>query len=138
MAQTGKRYNKGKRKWSLVDFKALEPMCEVLEYGAHKYSIFENPDTGKQYTGLEISEEDVMKFGYKLISSGADNWKNGLPVVDMTESLLRHAFAMLRGEVNDPESGKSHIGHLMCNAMFITWTMENKPEFNNINHKHKK
>ena len=32
------RYNEGKLRWSLVDFKALEPMVEVLEMGAKKYS----------------------------------------------------------------------------------------------------
>ena len=33
----GLRYNKGKRKWSYISFKALEPMIEVLEFGAVKY-----------------------------------------------------------------------------------------------------
>lgn len=33
------RYNEGKRKWSLVDFKSLEPLVEVLEFGSKKYSI---------------------------------------------------------------------------------------------------
>lgn len=38
--EKGLRYNEGKRKWSLVNFKALEPMIEVLEYGATKYEPF--------------------------------------------------------------------------------------------------
>lgn len=32
------RYNKDKLKWSLVNFPALEPMVEVLMFGASKYS----------------------------------------------------------------------------------------------------
>jgi hypothetical protein len=32
------RYNNGKVKWSLVHFKSLAPMIEVLEFGAKKYS----------------------------------------------------------------------------------------------------
>ena len=36
----GLRYNTGKRKWSLVHFKSLEPMIEVLEFGAKKYEPF--------------------------------------------------------------------------------------------------
>lgn len=32
------RYNKGKLKWSLIDFDCLEPLVEVLEFGANKYS----------------------------------------------------------------------------------------------------
>jgi len=35
---TGDRFNAGKLKWSLVDFESLEPMVQVLEYGAKKYS----------------------------------------------------------------------------------------------------
>src|SRR3990167_10208167 len=33
-----KRFNQGKPKWSLVHFKSLEPMIQVLEFGAVKYS----------------------------------------------------------------------------------------------------
>ena len=32
------RFNAGKRKWSLVHYKSLEPMVEVLEFGALKYA----------------------------------------------------------------------------------------------------
>jgi Domain of unknown function (DUF5664) len=32
------RRNEGKSKWSLVNFKALEPMVRVLEFGCQKYS----------------------------------------------------------------------------------------------------
>lgn len=31
------RYNTGKLQWSMVDFKSLEPMVKVLEFGAQKY-----------------------------------------------------------------------------------------------------
>lgn len=92
--QKALRYNQGKRKWSLVDFKSLEPMVEVLEFGANKYS--------------------------------PDNWKKGLDNKEMLESLARHLFALMNGEVNDPESGLPHIGHIQCNAMFYSY-------FNNTN-----
>jgi hypothetical protein len=44
------RYNKGKRKWSLIHFKSLEPMIEALEYGAQKYA----PENWKK--GLDKKE----------------------------------------------------------------------------------
>ena len=31
------RYNQGKVQWSLVDYKSIEPMVRVLEYGCKKY-----------------------------------------------------------------------------------------------------
>lgn len=37
-SEKGLRYNQGKRKWSLVHFQSLEPMIEVLEFGATKYA----------------------------------------------------------------------------------------------------
>lgn len=71
------RFNEGKRKWSLVEFKSLEPMVEVLEFGAKKYA--------------------------------AHNWKKGMPVTQLIESMLRHTHALLDGEDCDQESGLSHV-----------------------------
>lgn len=71
----------------------------------------------------------VLEFGAKKYEP--NNWKKGLNTVELTECLLRHTFAYLNGEDNDPESGQSHIGHIMCNAMFIMYMHANKPEFDN-------
>ena len=91
------RYNQGKLQWSLVDFKSLEGMVQVLEMGAEKYD--------------------------------KHNWKKGMPITKVSESLMRHLFAFLNGEETDPESGLSHISHVMCNAMFIEYIMREKPQF---------
>lgn len=91
------RYNEGKRQWSLVDFKSLESMVEVLEFGAIKYDPY--------------------------------NWTKGMPVTKVSESLLRHMFAFLKGENKDSESGLDHLGHIMCNAMFLSYIMREKPHF---------
>jgi len=60
----------------------------------------------------------VLELGCKKYSR--DNWKKGLPVTEIMESMMRHTFAFNSGEDNDPESGLPHIGHIMCNAMFIS------------------
>jgi hypothetical protein len=86
------RYNEGKPQWSLVDFKSLEPMVRVMEYGAQKYTTEQG--------------------------SGRDNWKKGLDLTQILESMSRHLFALMSGEIIDPESGQEHIGHIMANAMF--------------------
>jgi len=85
----GLRFNQGKRKWSLVDYKSLEPMIEVLEFGAKKYS--------------------------------PDNWKKGLDKKEILESMMRHLAALMDGQSNDPETELSHMGHIMCNAMFYSY-----------------
>ena len=96
LSEEAMRFNDGKVEWSLVDFKSIEPLARVLEFGAQKYA--------------------------------RNNWKKGMDVTKMMESLLRHAFSFLSGETEDQESGITHIGHIMCNCMFIQYMMDNKPE----------
>jgi len=45
--------------------------------------------------------------------------------------MLRHIFDFLKGNNNDLESGISHIGHIMANAMFLQYMLNNKKEFDN-------
>lgn len=67
----------------------------------------------------------VLEFG--AIKYDEHNWMKGLSVVEICESLKRHLDAFMQGEDNDPESGLSHIGHMQCNTMFLSWMMEHKP-----------
>lgn len=85
----GDRFNTGKLKWSLVSWRALAPMVQVLMFGAEKYDDH--------------------------------NWKKGLKFTEVTESLQRHLNAFIEGEDNDPESKLSHVGHILCNAMFLSY-----------------
>lgn len=93
------RFNEGKLKWSLVSWKALEPMVRVLMFGAKKYS--------------------------------PDNWKKGLNYKELCESLLRHVYAFMEGEDFDPESKIEHVGHILCNAMFLSFMFLFRKPFDN-------
>jgi len=73
---------------------------------------------------------DVLQFGANKYSR--DNWRKGLPVTSILDSLLRHVAALQRGEFLDPESGLPHTGHIGCNVMFLNYVMRNKPEFIDI------
>ncbi|AGO48946.1 dATP / dGTP pyrophosphohydrolase [Cellulophaga phage phi14:2] len=85
----GLRENDGKLKWSLVSWKALEPMVRVLMFGAQKYESW--------------------------------NWSKGLKYTEVCESLQRHLNAFIQGENNDLESKLEHVGHILCNAMFLSY-----------------
>ena len=87
--EEGIRKNEGKLKWSLVSFKALGPMVEVLEFGANKYA--------------------------------PNNWKRGLKYTEVCESLQRHLVAFMDKEDIDKESKLTHVGHILCNAMFLSY-----------------
>lgn len=61
----------------------------------------------------------VMTFGAKKYAP--NSWQN---VEDgkarYLAAALRHAFAISRGEIHDPETGLLHAGHLMCCAAFLS------------------
>lgn len=83
------RFNEGKLKWSLVSWRALEPMVQVLMFGTIKYS--------------------------------PNNWKQGLRYTEILESMQRHMNAFIEGEDDDPDSKLNHVGHILCNAMFLSY-----------------
>ena len=89
MSKVGDRFNEGKLRWSLVSWKALEPLVRVLMFGAEKYDDH--------------------------------NWKKGLKYTEVCESLQRHMNAFIDGEDDDQESKLSHVGHILCNAMFLSY-----------------
>ena len=68
----------------------------------------------------------VLEFGAQKYS--AHNWQKGLSINEICESLKRHLDAFMEGEDLDPESGISHVGHIQCNALFLSWMLKNKPE----------
>ena len=67
----------------------------------------------------------VLEYGAHKYAR--NNWKKGMPVTQVSESLMRHLFAFLRGEDVDPESGCRHLSHVMCNTMFLEYIMREKP-----------
>jgi hypothetical protein len=73
--------------------------------------------------------EEVMKvleYGAKKYSP--NNWRH-VPEGRRryTEGLMRHAIAYARGQKTDPESGHSHLAHLICGALYLlTWDLEGK------------
>lgn len=69
----------------------------------------------------------VLEFGSQKYSD--HNWKKGLKTTEICESMLRHITAYLNGEDMDPESNLPHIGHIMCNAKFLSYMWLFKKEF---------
>jgi hypothetical protein len=70
----------------------------------------------------------VLTFGAKKYA--ADNWRGGINNSRLIASLLRHLFAIMRGEYIDPESGLPHIDHVGCNWMFLSNNLKNRPDLN--------
>lgn len=68
----------------------------------------------------------VLEYGTKKYSR--NNWKKGLPVTEIIDSLMRHTISLLNGEDNDQESGLPHVGHMFCNVMFLSYVLKHKKE----------
>ena len=88
-------------------------------------------NTGKPKWGLVpqsalIPMVRVLEYG--ATKYAPRNWQKGLSITEICESLKRHLDAFMEGEDSDPESTLSHIGHIQCNALFLSWMMEHKPD----------
>ncbi|MEO9257050.1 MAG: dATP/dGTP diphosphohydrolase domain-containing protein, partial [Crocinitomicaceae bacterium] len=69
----------------------------------------------------------VLDFGSKKYAD--NNWKKGLKTTEIFESIMRHLSAYMRGEEFDLESGLPHTGHILCNAMFLSYMEKYKKDF---------
>lgn len=72
----------------------------------------------------------VLTFGAKKYA--ANNWRKGIGNSRLIAALLRHLFAISRGEETDPESGLPHIDHVGCCWMFLSNNMKNRPDLNDL------
>lgn len=92
----GRKDDAGKARWTLLPWKPLERIVQVLEFGAKKYAREGQP--------------------------GEDNWqKVENPQERYTNAALRHLVARMNGEKNDPETGLPHLAHLGCCVLFLLW-----------------
>jgi Domain of unknown function (DUF5664) len=61
---------------------------------------------------------EVLEIG--AANHGVDNWHHVDPN-RFKEALLRHVAAFAKGEYLDKDSGKSHLAHIVTNALFLMW-----------------
>jgi len=61
----------------------------------------------------------VLQYGSQKYEP--NNWRRGMQWSRLFSSCMRHLLAWFRGETIDPESGRPHLAHLACNALFLIW-----------------
>lgn len=86
-----------------------EDLADRSNAGKPKYSILP----------LDCLEDCVRVLEMGAVKYSRNNWRKGLKQTEVIDSLLRHITAYVSGEVNDPESGLPHIGHIQANAIFL-------------------
>lgn len=87
----GTKLDAGKRDWTLLPWRALAEVVEVLEYGERKYA----------------------RENWKLVPDAEQRYRAAL--LRHTVALAEDPGA------RDPESGLSHAAHAACNALFLLW-----------------
>jgi hypothetical protein len=85
-------------------------------------------DDGKRDWTLLPWEEaedvvEILEFGAKKYAR--DNWRKVEPKERYIKAALRHLIAYIKGENNDPETGKSHLAHAVCCLLFKMWADKN-------------
>lgn len=93
-----------------------EPISGGLKYDAEKLPLH-LIDTDA-INGLAA----VLDFGAKKYAP--NNWRAGISYTRLIGAMLRHTFAILKGEDNDTESGLPHIDHVGCCWMFLSAHMK--------------
>jgi hypothetical protein len=85
-------------------------------------------DTGKlrwDLLPLDCIEEVVKILTFGANKYGPNNWQ-GVEEDRYFAALMRHLSASRQGEMNDSESGLSHLSHAMCNILFLLWFEKHK------------
>ena len=94
------------------------------------------PTGGLKYDAGKLRYDLVPPLAIKgiadVLTYGADKYApNSWQTVPNGESryiaaLMRHFEAYRSGEDHDPESGKSHLAHCLCNITFLMWFQQNR------------
>lgn len=74
----------------------------------------------------QIEAAKVLTFGATKYSPW--NWRKGLSFMEIVDSLERHLAAWKMGEDTDADSKLTHVGHIVCNAMFLAEMALTRPD----------
>lgn len=77
---------------------------------------------------MELIPAEVMEFYAHAMGAGAatykrDDWRDGagMPWTWLIAAILRHTWAILRGEDVDPKSRLPHAAHIMAGAGMLLY-----------------
>jgi hypothetical protein len=93
----GVKFDNGKPRWGLLPYDQLEQVVDILTFGAKKY------------------KDD----NWKVVDAGKERYFDA-----MMRHIKEYRAAKERNDTTlkfDDESGKNHLAHVICNALFLMW-----------------
>ncbi|MFB3889880.1 MAG: dATP/dGTP diphosphohydrolase domain-containing protein [Candidatus Bathyarchaeia archaeon] len=108
----------------------LDDLPTIISQQVEEENKGRKNDQGKPMVALLVPQfiwevAKVLTFGADKY--GKENWKNDLEKDRILSALYRHTLAYHQRETHDPETGLSHLAHVACNAMFLFYYEEVKP-----------
>lgn len=76
----------------------------------------------------EAIEDEAKVWGFGAKKYGRYNFRNGIAYTRLIAAALRHLFALLKGEDNDPESGLPHESHVRCCMGMLAVMKKTRPD----------
>lgn len=80
----------------------------------------------------EAAEGIARAMTHGMKKYGRGNYRlSGMAWLRLAAACLRHVFAWVGGEDNDPDSGLSHIDHAQASLAMLAFQMRHHPESDN-------
>ena len=88
---------------------------------------------GKVKLSYAIEFMDAMEQLSRKMEAGAEkyernNWRKGLPITELADSLLRHLTDFMDGKNVDAEDGTHPRAGVLTNTAFMLYTLKHHPE----------
>jgi len=97
---------------------------QVKDHPVHSSGARREKLNGYRYDYMparEVNEAYASIATMGAIKYDTDNWMKGLPISQLSASMQRHLWAYMSGEDKDPESGLSHLSHVLWNAVAMVY-----------------
>lgn len=134
---SGARFNTGKPPLEYVPMRSVRSACAMISvphlpvilrsleaFEAGNHAAIETALAAGQCHLLDAAR--VFEFGAQKYTCW--NWAKGMAWSVPLACIKRHTLAIASGEIDDPESGLPHIGHIMCNVIMLHHFVEFYPE----------
>jgi len=117
---------------------AIEPAVGIGKFSSTTNEIRTTSSTGGQkgvkpemFSLIPVEALEIMArlYGFGAKKYAAHNWRKGYEWSKSFDSLFRHAFAALRGEDIDEETGLPHLAGAAFHCFTLMVFMQEHPEF---------